>query len=248
MRGVARGGGVWLPRQMYSWTLVTPLCVGGSYVPPGTAVYLMDKPRLRAHRLPGHREARLGRSQWTLTLCPCSLGIRRGPMAPMGPCLPLPQRRPLPPGAASPPSLVWLCLIPSPPLPGATSHRKSQQLGSHMQKQAPRAAGGWGGQPPAQQVRAPRPNRDPTWAGSTELGPWSFQERPPQVGGGQGVSKTHACAPPMTPKPRTRRETLQRRLRLHQTLIRAPCGACSTATEGRPAQTFRMTQNLRLMG
>lgn len=72
---MARGGGVWLPRQMYSWTLVTLLCVGGSYVPPGTAVYLMDKPRLRAHCLPGHREARLGRSQWTLTLCPWSRAL-----------------------------------------------------------------------------------------------------------------------------------------------------------------------------
>lgn len=211
----------------------------------------MGKPRPRAHRLPGHREARPGQSQWTLTLVPLvprSLGIQRGPMAARGPCLPLPQHRPRPPGAASLLSPAWLRLTPSPPLLGATSHRKSQQLGSHAQKQAPRVVGGRGGQPPAQQVQAPRPNRDPTQTGSTELGPWSFQERPPQVGGGQGVSKTHACALPKIPTPRTRRETLQRRLGLRQTLIRAPCGACSTPTEGRPAQTFQMTQNLRLMG
>ena len=170
----------------------------GSCVPPGTSVYLMGKPRPRAHRLPGHREARPGQSQWTLTLVPLvprSLGIQRGPMAARGPCFPLPQHRPRPPGAASLPSLVWLRLTPSPPLLGATSHRKSQQLGSHAQKQAPRAVGGRGGQPPAQQVQAPRPNRDPTQAGSTELGPWSSQERPPTGGWGPGrVQNTRMCS------------------------------------------------------
>ena len=45
----------------------------------------------------------------------------------------------------------------------------------------PQVAGRSGGE-----CVAPRPNRDPTQASSTELGPWSFQEMSPTGGWGPG--------------------------------------------------------------
>ena len=181
--GVARGEGSGCPdRCTAGWTLVTPLCVRGSHFPPETTVYLLDKPRPRAHGLPGHTP---------MDTHPCAPGpaLSGNPTWPDGPQEPLPPAAPAqtPPSRSSQPAVSGMALShPSPPLPGATSHRKSQQLGSHAQKQAPRASGGWGGQPPAWQVRAPRPNRDPTQASSTELGPWSFQEMSPTGGWGPG--------------------------------------------------------------
>ena len=155
---------------------------------------------------PGHMACQ-ATLQWTLTLVPLvprSLGIRHGPMAPRSPCLLLPQRRPRPPGAASPLSLAWLCLTPPRPfpVPRPTGSLSSWAHTRRSRLPALQGAGAASRQPGRYGPPDPTETQPGQAAQSWALG--ASRKCPPQVGGGQGVSKTHACTPPTTPMPRTR--------------------------------------------
>ena len=244
--GVAWGEGSGCPdRCTAGRTLVTPLCVRGSRFPPGTTVYLMDKPRPRAHRLPGHTP---------MDTRPCAPGpaLSGNPTWPDGPQGPLPPAAPAqtPPSRSSQPAVPGMAL--SHPLPAPSRYHVPQEVsaagitcaeaGSPRFRGLGRPATSPAGTGPQTQQR-PNPGKQHR-AGPLEL-PGNVPHR--WVGARECPKHTHVLHP-RPPHPGPGRETLQRRLGLHQTLIRAPCGACSTATEGRPAQTFQMTQNLCLMG
>ena len=112
-------------------------------------------------------------------------------------------------------SSLWCGPHPSPPHPQCQGclplipQEVPAAWVTHTER-APCAAGGRGGRPPTLQVQAPRPNRDPTQAGRTQLGPQSFQKshQHRQVGSGAVAFPKHqhvlSPGPPGPPHPETR--------------------------------------------